>query len=76
MIVRATLRSLCDPNESPPIQLSGEACKFAVFKIQRHYSGRELAFLQDNESLAVGQPCNDVRDLTVGENFHELRDRT
>ena len=76
MIVRATLRSLCDPNESPPIQLSGEACKLAVFEIQRHYFGRELAFLKDNEPLAVGQPCNDFRDLTVRENFHQLRDGT
>lgn len=72
MIISASLRSSSDASEAPPIQLPCKARELGMLEIKRHYLGSELSLLQDYKSLPMRKPSDDVGNLSIGKNLHEL----
>ena len=71
MVVRPRFQSAADSGEAPTVEFSGERCELGLLKVLGHNLGGEAALLEDEESLAVGEPPDDVVVGAVVEQFHE-----
>ncbi len=72
VIICTSLGASGNAREAPPIQLSSKARELGVLEIKRHHLGSELSLLQDDESLPMWKPGDDVGNLSIGKNLHQL----
>ena len=71
MVVRPRFQSAADSGEAPTVEFSGERCELGLLEVLGHNLGGEAALLEDEESLAVGEPPDDVVVGAVVKQFHE-----
>ena len=70
VVISPHLRTPTSPGKSPSIQFPSETGKLGMFEVARHDVHGEFAFLENDKSLSVGEPRDDIVYVGVGEDFH------